>query len=108
MFDILKYKLLQFFSLMAWSLDMLLSLVSYLLCSDQTYIRNSVFRYRAARGIAVYAYLQIKKQREDINELQDTLKRYQDDLNDLQTKTKETEMELESLKFKYMQQVSYK
>jgi uncharacterized protein YlxW (UPF0749 family) len=91
---------------MAWSFDMLLSLVSYLLCNDQTYIRNSVFSYRATRRVTIYAYLQIKKQRENINELQDTLKKYQDDLNDLQIKTKETKMELESLKFKYMQQVS--
>jgi hypothetical protein len=71
-------------------------------------MRNSVFRYRAVRRFKIYAYLQIKKQRENINELQDTLKKYQDDLNDIQIKTKETEMELESLKFKYMQQVSHK
>jgi predicted RNase H-like nuclease (RuvC/YqgF family) len=67
-----------------------------------------VLRYRATRRITSCAYLQIKKQRENINELQDTLKKYQDDLSDLQIKTRETKMELESLKFKYMQQVSCK
>jgi peptidoglycan hydrolase CwlO-like protein len=92
---------------MALSFEILLSLVSYLLYCDQTYIRNSVFRYRAARS-TIDAYLQIKKQKENINDLQDTLKKYQDDLNDLQIKTKETEMELESLKSKFIEQVSFK
>jgi uncharacterized protein YlxW (UPF0749 family) len=59
------------------------------------------------RRITIYAYLQIRKQKENINELQDTLKKYQNDLNDLQIKNKETEIELESLKFKCVQQVSY-
>jgi hypothetical protein len=92
---------------MAWSFDIMTSL-SKLLCCDQTYIRNPICGYRTVRRITIYAYLQIKKQKENINELQNTLTKYQDDLNDLQFKTKETEIELESLKFKYMQQVSYK
>jgi predicted nucleic acid-binding Zn-ribbon protein len=58
-------------------------------------------------AITVNAYLQIKKQQENINDLQGTLKKYQNDLNDLHLKTKETEMELEDLKLRYTQQVSF-
>lgn len=53
----------------------------------------------------IYAYLQIKKQKENINGLQDTVKKYENDLNDLRIKAEQMELELKDSKFKYIQQV---
>jgi hypothetical protein len=38
---------------------------------------------------AIYAYLQIKKQKENINDLQDTVKKYENDLNEMRIKAEQ-------------------
>jgi len=53
----------------------------------------------------LYAYLQIKKQKENINCLQDTVKKYENDLNDLRIKAEQMGLELKDSKLKYIQQV---
>ena len=53
----------------------------------------------------IYAYLKIKKQKENINGLQDTVKKYENDLNDLWIKADQMELELKDFKLTYIQQV---
>ena len=53
----------------------------------------------------IYAFLQIKKQKENINGLQDTVKKYENDLNDLWIKADQMELELKDFKLTYIQQV---
>ena len=59
------------------------------------------------RVTPINAYLQIKKQKENINGLQDTVKKYENDLNEIKIKAEQVELELKDSKLKYTQQVRW-